>query len=85
MDTSQWSRNARWLLEVPDIPCGSTEQQCPLMRMCPCCGFSFVTARNRRQHENYCREVLDQQVADAQHRHLIHAHRIRRRGGRTRG
>lgn len=74
------------LLMAPLSPCGESEQQCPLMRLCPCCGFTFVNARNRRQHENHCKGAVDVPVVEAQHEHLVNVHRIRRRTrGRARG
>lgn len=70
------------LIALPLTACGCTEQQCPLMRTCPCCGFTFVSARNRRQHQNSCRSSLDVAVTEAQHLHVVNVHRIRPRRGR---
>lgn len=67
------------LQAMPRLQCGEDEQHCPLLRICPSCGYRFVTARGRRQHGNSCSGDLDTELVAAQHDHLIHVHRIRKR------
>jgi hypothetical protein len=73
------------LIALPRTPCGCVEQQCPLLRTCPSCGFTFIAARNRRQHQNSCKAPLDVVVTEAQHEHVVAIHRIRPRRGRAKG
>lgn len=71
--------NASDLLLNPHKNCGASEQACPLMRMCPCCGRTFDTSRGRRQHQNRCPQALAVPTVEAQHEHVVEVHRIRNR------
>lgn len=63
------------LLLTPDRPCGESESRCPLLRLCPVCGFTFVSSRSRRQHQNGCAGTLSAHIVEAQHEHKRTVHR----------
>lgn len=75
-------RDISHLLLNPSLSCSDTEQNCPLLRLCPGCGHRFVSTRGRRQHSHTCPGERDPHIEAVQHEHLIKVHRIRQRRGR---
>lgn len=65
------------LIAVPEVSCGTSQNYCPLMRTCAVCGYRFVTAKGRRQHQNGCPGEVQIEIATAQHTHRTIHHRRR--------
>jgi hypothetical protein len=59
--------------------CGSSDNQCEVLRTCPACKQVLGRTGERIVHQSHCPEPLDVMFAGQQHEHAVTEHGYRRR------